>query len=82
MFSDVIYVDKNTLEKERYPELLLKIIAKGGNVAKLKDDWQKEMLTSVDDAFVENNPDSENVEFFTSLPQQEDASDKEIKFLS
>ena len=31
MFSDVIYVDKNTLEKERYPELLLKIIAKGGN---------------------------------------------------
>ena len=82
MFSDVIYVDKNTLEKERYPELLLKIIAKGGNVAKLKDDWQKEMLTSVDDAFVENNPDSEDVEFFTSLPQQEDASDKEIKFLS
>ena len=82
MFSDVIYVDKNTLEKERYPELLLKIIAKGGNVAKLKDDWQKKMLSSVDDAFDENNPDSENVEFFTSLPQQEDASDKEIKFLS
>lgn len=82
MFSDVIYVDKNTLEKERYPELLLKSIAKGGNVAKLKDDWQKEMLTSVDDAFVENNPDSEDVEFFTSLPQQEHASDKEITFLS
>ena len=54
MFSDVIYVGKHTLESERYPELLLKIIAKGGNVAKLKDDWQKEMLTSVDDAFVEN----------------------------
>lgn len=83
MFSNVVYVDKGTLERERLPELLIRSIAKGGTVAKLNDDWQEKMLTSVDDAFAENSPESKDADFFTSIiPEQDESSDAEISFLS
>lgn len=83
MFSNVVYVDKGTLERERLPELLIRSIAKGGTVAKLNDDWQEKMLTSVDDAFAENSPESKDADFFTSIiPEQNESSDAEISFLS